>query len=196
MPAPRHCSLGRAMRWWSARRAWANCVTGWCGPTCSASQASWSSRPPDTVGESLPATSAGGLPPPGSGQLRAHDARAVAERLELREGSLARHVLHAAIGSRDEALRRDVLQTLANARRHRLGTLDLVRAEIEDSEDHRFAPKILEHAEVELRLRGLDRDLLRAAVTEFRQEGVAARLARDEMGIAEAEMHSGLGIEP
>src|SRR5215212_6112006 len=194
MPAPLPCSSPRVTRSWSVRRAWANCATGWCAPTCSASRASWSSRRPDKPASLLD------LRPQAravlrSGQFRADNGRAIAERLELRKGSLARHVLHAAIRSRDEALRRDVLQPLADARRHRLGALDLARAEIEHPEDHRFAPKVLENAEVELRLRGLDRDLLRTAVSEFRQEGVAARLARDEMRIAEAEVHRSLGLE-
>ena len=55
-----------------------------------------------------------------------------------------------------------------------------------------FLPdKILQHAEIELRLRRLDRDLLGAGVGQFGEEGIAGGLGRagHDGGIAEAEMH-------
>ena len=54
-----------------------------------------------------------------------------------------------------------------------------------------FAGQILQHAEIELGLRRLDRDLLGLGVGQLGEEGIAGRLGRagHHGGIAEAEMH-------
>ena len=92
-----------------------------------------------------------------------HDARRLRQRLELAEGDLARQVLHAAIGRRDQVRGRHVGKARADALRDRLGALHVEVAEVEHAEQDRLAGKLPQHAEIELRLRGLDRDLLRVA---------------------------------
>jgi hypothetical protein len=61
----------------------------------------------------------------------------------------------------------------------------------QDAEEDRLARQAAEHARVEVRLRGLDRDLVRARRGELGQERVPARAVVDDRGIAEADVHGG-----
>ena len=61
---------------------------------------------------------------------------------------------------------------------HHLGRLDRVVVEVEHAEDDRLAGQPLEHRAVEVRLRGLDRDLVAVDGGELGEERVARRAAR------------------
>ena len=69
-----------------------------------------------------------------SGDLPAHHCGAVAHRLELSEGDLARQVLHAAIGRGDQRSRRRRTSGLADSLRNHLRGLDLRIAEVDHAE--------------------------------------------------------------
>ena len=72
----------------------------------------------------------------------------------------------------------------------RSGDFDLRVAEVDDAEHDGLAGKVGENAEVELRLRGLDRNLRGRAVGELREERIAGRLVPvHDSRIAEAEVH-------
>ena len=61
----------------------------------------------------------------------------------------------------------DVRQRAANARRHLFGGLDTHVRKIDHADHDLLALELAEHRAVELRLRGLDRDLLAAALREL-----------------------------
>ena len=60
---------------------------------------------------------------------------------------------------------------------------------IDDAEDDSFRRQLLQHFQVELGLRRLDRDLRGARAFEFAQERVAGRFLVHDRCIAEAQMH-------
>src|SRR5262245_4604344 len=95
-----------------------------------------------------------------SRNLPAHDRGAVGQRLELAEGDVARKIFHAAVGRRDELVGRHVFEALANVRGDLFRRLDREIAEVENAEHDLLALEVPQHAEVELGLRGFDRDLL------------------------------------
>src|SRR6185437_4140416 len=95
-------------------------------------------------------------------------------RLHLAESRLARQIFEAAVWGDDDVLRPAVDERAADARRHRLGRLDLRRRQIEHPEDDRLVRQLLEHGAIELGLRRLDRDLLAAAALELGQERIGA----------------------
>src|SRR5690606_8221492 len=78
----------------------------------------------------------------------------------------------------------------------RLRALDVRSAEVENAEHDGLAGEIGEHAEIEPRLGGLDRQLRGDGVRERREKRVAARLVRDERGIPEADVHGRRRLEP
>src|SRR5882672_1815139 len=132
-----------------------------------------------------------------SSELRAYDRGAGRERRELAERDGARQVLHAAIGRRDQALGRQHLERRADPRGHLLRRLDVAVVQVEHADQHCFRRQRLQDGEVETRLRGFDRDLLRRALLELLQERIAARrLALDERGIAEAQVQRGRAGDP
>ena len=93
-------------------------------------------------------------------QFLAHDLRALDHRAHLSERHLARQIFQPAVRRHHDALRRNIGQRAADARRHRLRRLDLHVGQIERAEDHGLARQLLQHRAVEAGLRGLDRHLL------------------------------------
>src|SRR3977135_841142 len=79
-------------------------------------------------------------------------------------------------GRGEEPLGRDVFQGAADALRHLLGRLDRLVREVDDAEHDGLAGELRERPEIELRLRGFDRDLLCRGISELRQERIAGRL--------------------
>ena len=97
-------------------------------------------------------------------------------------------------GARDELGGALVGQRAADALGHRLGRLDRGRVQRDDPEDDRLAGQRVEHAEVEVRLRGLDRDLLDRAGRQLGEERVGRRMVRHEGRIAEADVQRGRAL--
>src|SRR5690349_17040195 len=122
---------------------------------------------------------------PRGSQARTHKGGAFGERFQLGKGGAARKVFHAAIGRPDEAFGRHERKGGADPCCYRLSALRLRVAEVEDAEDDRLPGEVIEHTEIEMRLRGLDRDLSGDRVRKLRQEGIAARLLLHRMRIAE-----------
>ena len=125
--------------------------------------------------------------------LPAHHRRGVAHRLQLAEGDMARHVFHAAVGRGDQPVRGDIFQAVADTPGDNIGGFDFRVAEVEHAEHDLLRGQILEHAEIELWLRRLDRNLVGRGVGQFRQKRIAGRFrrARHHRGIAETQMHHG-----
>ena len=131
-------------------------------------------RPPATEPEAgRSELTPGGLRRLGLG-LGADDRRAAHHRLHLAEGDVARQVFHPAVGRDDDLLGRHIGQGPADALGDRLRRLDRHVVEVDDAEDDRLSRQRLKHRRVELRLRGLDRDLVERCVAEFRQERIAS----------------------
>ena len=82
-----------------------------------------------------------------------------------------------------------MLEPGAQPRRDLGGGLDLLVAEVEHPEQDGLLRQLGENAEVEPRLRRLQRYLARRRAGELRQEGVAARLVAHEMAVAETDMN-------
>src|SRR5215510_3950877 len=123
-----------------------------------------------------------------SDKLPPHDFCTLHHCLHLGEGDVTRKVFHAAVGRHDDAFGCHVGQRLPDAGRHRLGRLDRHVAEVDDAEDDGLA-QAGELGAIELRLRGLDRDLLHPRLLELGQERVAGRLVGlHGLGIAEADV--------
>src|SRR5262249_43560729 len=85
-----------------------------------------------------------------------HGARGGAERQELAEGGFARKIFHPAIGRQDEPFRSDALEPGPDANRDLLGRLDGGIGEVDHTQDDRLAGQIVEDAEIEFWLSGLD----------------------------------------
>ena len=69
-------------------------------------------------------------------------------------------------------------------------------SEIDHAQHDLLRRQLLEYAEIELGLRGLDRNLVRLAGVEFAQKRIAHRLlALDDRRIAETEMHDGRSLQ-
>ncbi len=140
-----------------------------------------------------------GLPglsdPASEDELLANEARAGDHRLELAERQLARQVLHPAVRRDDEPLRRHDLEGLTNPLSDDLRRLDLARAEIEDSEDDHLVGEVAEHLRVEIRLRGLERDVRRETVVELAKERIARESVVNDVRVAEAGVEDGLTFD-
>src|SRR2546427_611604 len=70
-----------------------------------------------------------------------------------------------------------------------LGRLDRHVVEVQAPHHDLLARELRQHRAVELRLRGLDRDLPARAPGQLREERVARRPLVDDRGVAEAEVH-------
>ena len=101
-------------------------------------------------------------------QFRPHDPRALHHRLHLAEGGFARQVFEAAVRGDDDVFGLAKGKRAADARRDGLRRLDLGRRQVEHAENDRLVRQLLQHGAVELRLRGLDRDLPAAAALQLR----------------------------
>src|SRR5919201_4322806 len=115
--------------------------------------------------------------------------------LELAERELWRQVLHAAVRRGDEPLRRNYGEGLPDSARDEVCRLDLARAEDEYAEDDCLVLEVGQHLRVEVRLRGLERDVRRGAVVQLTQERVARRLVLDDGRVAEAGVEDGLALD-
>src|SRR5688572_21313693 len=132
------------------------------------------------------------LQPDGTGRmghLLADDGGPGDHRLELSGSDIPAQVLEAAVGRDDDVLRANEGQRAPDARRHGLRRLHLGAAEVEHTDHDLLAFECLQDRAVEVRLRGLERDLLAAAAGELRQEGIGRRPRVDQRGIAEADVH-------
>ena len=96
----------------------------------------------------------------------------VAHGLELAECNVTRLVFHAAIRCRDQPIRRYVFEAVADAIRDHRGGFDLGIAEIDHAKQDFLGRQFDQHAELELGLRRLDRDLLRRGIGELGQAGL------------------------
>src|SRR5438067_2002642 len=95
-------------------------------------------------------------------ELGPNHSRGSRQRCQLAERLLTRQVLHAAVGCEDEAFRLDMPQRVADALDDRVHILDrAVVGEVDDAYDQLLVLEVAEHGEVDVLLRGLDRDLLR-----------------------------------
>ena len=121
-------------------------------------------------------------------QFAPDDGGTLDQGAELAERTLAREVFHAAIGRRDDALGRHVLEPAADMGRHDLRRLDLRTPEIEHAEQDRLARQVAQYGEVEFRLRGLDRDLMCDALGQIGQDRIGVRLVGHDVGVAEADV--------
>lgn len=108
----------------------------------------------------------------GLADLLADNGRRVAHRLEFAEGDVARHVFHAAVRRRDQPIRGDVFEAMPDAIGDHGRGLDFRIGEINHAEQDFLGRQIGEHAEIELGLRGLDRDLLGGGIRELGQKGI------------------------
>ena len=124
--------------------------------------------------------------------FRAQQLRALDHRLQLAVRDLARQVLHAAVGREDHVLGLDVLQ---RALRSRSATVSGVSTFMSDRS---MQPTMIclpcscaSTAAVEVRLRGLDRDLLAAAAAPAPAGTSSPRPLVDDRRVAEADVHRG-----
>src|SRR5215213_8293801 len=98
--------------------------------------------------------------PPSTLQFLANDRGARHHRLHLPKRDIARQIFQPAVRRDNDALSSDMRQRTTDARRNLLRYLDRHVCEVEDAEQDGLARQLFEHGAVELRLRGLDRNLL------------------------------------
>src|SRR5262245_10480888 len=127
----------------------------------------------------------------GLGELAPDHRRTRDEGAQLAEGGLAREVLHAAVGRRDEALGGDVREPGADAPGDLRRVLHRGIPETDDAQDDRLRREVPEDAEVERRLGRLERDLRGGGAGQLRQEGVPAGPRGHRRRVPEAEMDGG-----
>src|SRR5688572_6476966 len=120
--------------------------------------------------------------------LRAEDGGPCDHRLELSGSGVPAQILESAVGRDDEVLGAHEGQRAADPRRNDLRRLDLGAPEVEDAEHDFLAVERLENGAVELRLGGLEGNLLTEAARELGQEGVRRRSRVDDRGIAKADV--------
>src|SRR3954453_20427002 len=120
---------------------------------------------------------------------RRRPAGALDERLALALGGVARQVLRAAAGRRDQTRGVSVGEGAANPPGDGVRRLHLVGREIDDAEDDRLVGERVEHVEGKARLGRLDADLVALGRGELGQERVAARALVDDRRVAEADVH-------
>ena len=106
-------------------------------------------------------------------EFAAQNLRGFGHCLELSERNVPRQIFHSAIGREDNALGGNVAQRAADALRHGLGRLYVHVAEIKNAEDDALARQFGQDRAIELRLGGLDRDLIDLAGVELGQERIS-----------------------
>ena len=114
----------------------------------------------------------------------------------LRKASVAREVLHAAVGRDDEPLGRNDGERGPDPAGDDLRGLGLARAQVEHAEQDRLARQVAQHLRVEPWLCGLERDVRRAAAVELAQERVAGEPVVDDRRVAEARVQDRVALDP
>src|SRR6202020_1817186 len=123
-------------------------------------------------------------------QLGANHRRTVGERLQFGKRQFARKVLHAAIRRGYETIRAEIFERRSNAIRDDGRRLRYGRGEIDHAQHDLLRREILQHAEIEFRLRRFDRNLVRLARAELAEERIADRfLALDDRRVTETAMY-------
>ena len=116
-------------------------------------------------------------------------------RLELAVSPLAWEVLHPAVRRENETFGRQDLECPPNTGRDHLGRFDLIRAEVENSQNDDLARNVAEHVRREVRLCRLEREMCRAAPVELAKERVAGKAFVDDVRVAEAGVQDGLALD-
>jgi hypothetical protein len=102
---------------------------------------------------------------------------------------LPRNVFHPAVRGDHDLLRRDMGQRPAYALDDRIDGLDGRVGQVDHAHHDRLSGEVFQYRCVEIGLCRLDRDLVAAAIGEFRQKGVARRTFVDDRGVAETQMY-------
>ncbi len=77
-----------------------------------------------------------------------------------------------------------------------LGRLGFRRAQVEDAEHDHLVRNVAQDLRVEIRLRGLEREVRRRALVQLAQEGIAREPLVDDVRVAEAGVEDRLALDP
>src|SRR5512134_1575148 len=128
-------------------------------------------------------------------QLVVDQTRTGDHRLELAKRALPRQVFHPAVRSGDEPLGREDGERPTDPPGDDLGCLDLARAEVEDAQDDHLVGNAAKHVRVEVRLRGLEREMGRGTVVQLVEERVPGEPVVDDVRVPEARVEHGLALD-